>query len=34
MGIEAVHMERAKKDMIARQNLNIASKLDGLEPLY
>ncbi len=34
MGVEAVSREREKKDMIARQNVNIAQKLEGLEPLY
>ncbi len=34
MGVEAVHLEREKKDMIARQNLSVAQKLEGLEPLY
>ncbi len=34
IGIEALHMERDKKEMVARQNVNIAQKLEGLEPLY
>ncbi len=34
IGIEAVSKEREKKDMIARQNVSFAQKLEGLEPLY
>lgn len=34
MGVEAISREREKKDVIGKQNLNLAQKLEGLEPSY
>ncbi len=34
IGVEAVNREREKKDLTAKQNMVIAQRLEGLEPMY